>query len=150
MSRRITGQELRDSSVLKYYRLVKQWACKKWNLQGAEFDLIMYLDCLRYFSMAEFQKGEYQYFWDSNRWDRMRKNGIIIVYRQANRKKGEKTVYELSMGTKRMISRVYDILAGEKDIPTKRGNPFLYDRSYSAKVYRHEINAMIKDETRRP
>ena len=42
---RLTAQDLRDMNILKYYRLVRKWACKTYGLKDADLELLIYLDC---------------------------------------------------------------------------------------------------------
>ena len=40
---RLTSHDLRDLQVLKYYRLVRKWACKTYGLTDADLELLNYL-----------------------------------------------------------------------------------------------------------
>lgn len=42
---RLTPKDLKDMNLLKYYRLVRRWACKTYNLTDADLELLIYLDC---------------------------------------------------------------------------------------------------------
>jgi hypothetical protein len=35
---RLTGQDLQDMNLLKYYRLIRRWACKTYNLKDADLE----------------------------------------------------------------------------------------------------------------
>jgi len=69
---RLTAQDLREMNILKYYRLTRKWACN-------------YLDCEGRFTRKDFMDGTYIYSWDKARWDRLRQNGWIDVWRHRNR-----------------------------------------------------------------
>jgi hypothetical protein len=36
---RLTAQDLREMNILKYYRLVRKWACKTYGLKDADLEL---------------------------------------------------------------------------------------------------------------
>ena len=42
---RLTSHDLRELQILKYYRLVRKWACKTYGLKDADLELLIYLDC---------------------------------------------------------------------------------------------------------
>ena len=72
MRRGITSQDLKDSHFLKYYRLVRKWACKANDLKDADLELLIYLNCLTRFTRDDFINGVYAYTWDKHRWERLR------------------------------------------------------------------------------
>jgi len=51
---RLTAQDLREMNILKYYRLVRKWACKTYGLKDADLELLIYLDCKERFTRKEF------------------------------------------------------------------------------------------------
>ena len=42
---KLNAQDLREMKLLKYYRLVRKWACKTYELKDADLELLIYLDC---------------------------------------------------------------------------------------------------------
>ncbi len=122
---RIEAQTLRELNLLKYYRLIRRWACKTYNLKDADLELLIYLDCKEHFTRNQFIEGAYTYSWDKNRWERRRKEGWIEVWRQRNRTTIKYTIYKLSLRAKQLIMRIYRIMLGEEDIPTSQKSIFL-------------------------
>ena len=41
---KIDASDLRELKILKYYRLVRKWACKTYDLRDADLELLIYLD----------------------------------------------------------------------------------------------------------
>jgi hypothetical protein len=82
---RLTGADLREINLLKYYRLVRRWACKTYDLKDADLELLVYLDCKELFTRNDFIDGVYTYSWDKNRWERLRRGGWIDVFKERNR-----------------------------------------------------------------
>ena len=72
---RIDASDLREMKILKYYRLVRKWACKTYDLKDADLELLIYLDCKGRFTRDDFINGTYTYSWDKQRWERLRKAG---------------------------------------------------------------------------
>ena len=56
---RLDSQGLKELQILKYYRLVRKWACKTYGLTDAELELLIYLDHKNRFTRQEFIDGTY-------------------------------------------------------------------------------------------
>ena len=145
---RIDAQDLRDLKILKYYRLVRKWACKTYELTDSDLELLIYLDCKERFTRKEFIDGTYTYSWDKNRWERLRQQGWIEVWRHRNRTSIKYSIFKTSYKCSQLISRIYRILLGEEDLPTSERSVFYKNKSYTDKVYNKAIDDMIKDNTR--
>jgi hypothetical protein len=145
---RITAADLREINLLKYYRLVRKWACKTYDLNDADLELLIYLDCKNRFTRDDFINGTYTYSWDKDRWERLRREGWIEVWRHRNRTTIKYSVYKVSYKTKRLITRLYNIMLGEEDLPIGPSSKFYKNESYTDKVYNKAIDDMIKDKER--
>ena len=62
---------------LKYYRLVSRWACKQYDLNIADLELLFYLDPIKYFTIDDFKSGTLYYSWDKTRFYRLQRNDWI-------------------------------------------------------------------------
>jgi len=145
---RLSAEDLRDLKILKYYRLTRRWACKQYDIKDADLELLIYLDCKGLFTREDFMNGVYTYTWDKHRWERLRREGWIDVWRERNRKESKYAIFKTSMKTKLMINRIYKILLGEEDIPITQSNVFYKNKRYSDKVMNKAIDDMIKDKER--
>jgi hypothetical protein len=145
---RISAKELRDKQIFKYYRLVRKWACKTYDIKDADLELLIYLDCKQFFTRNGFIDGSYTYSWDKHRWNRLRNAGWIDVFKKRNRTTSKYAVYKVSTKCKHLITRIYRILLGEEDIPTYSKSKFYKNKTYTDKVYNKAIDDMIKDNER--
>ena len=145
---RLTGEDLREINLLKYYRLVRRWACKTYDLKDADLELLVYLDCKELFTRNDFIDGVYTYSWDKNRWERLRKQGWIDVFKERNRTTSKYAVYKVSSKSKRLINRIYRILLAEEDLPTATTSVFYKNKTYTDKVFNKAIDDMIRDKDR--
>lgn len=141
-------EDIKDIQLFKYYRLVRKWACKQNGITDAELELLIYLNCLERFTRDEFINGTYAYSWDKTRWDRLRKDGWIDVWRHRNRTTIKYSIYKTSFKCNLLINKIYKILLGEEDIPMKSSNVFYKNKSYTDKVMNKSIDDMIKDPER--
>lgn len=145
---RLTAADLREINLFKYYRLVRKWACKTYGLNDADLELLVYLDCKNRFTRDDFINGTYTYSWDKDRWERLRREGWIEVWRHRNRTTIKYSVYKVSYKTKRLITRMYNIMLGEEDMPIGPSSKFYKNESYTDKVFNKAIDDMIKDKER--
>tara|TARA_R100001463_G_scaffold94820_2_gene149452 strand:- start:2817 stop:3257 length:441 start_codon:yes stop_codon:yes gene_type:complete len=145
---RLTAQDVREIQIFKYYRLVRKWACKTYGLNDADLELLIYLDCKKRFTRQDFIDGTYTYSWDKQRWDRLRKEGFIDVWRHRNRTTIKYSVFKTSFKCSQIISRIYRILLGEEDLPVSDRSVFYNNKTYTDKVFNKAIDDMIKDKTR--
>ena len=145
---KLSASDLREIQLFKYYRLVRKWACKTYNLKDADLELLIYLDCKQRFTRQEFIDGTYTYSWDKQRWERLRSQGWIEVWRHRNRTSIKFSIFKTSFQCSQLISRIYRILLGEEDLPTSERSIFYNNKSYSDKVFNKAIDDMIKDNDR--
>lgn len=145
---KLSSTDLRELQILKYYRLVRKWACKTYDIKDADLELLIYLDCKMHFTRNDFISGAYTYSWDKDRWERLRREGWIDVWRQRNRTSIKYTTYKTSFKCKQLITRIYRILLGEEDLPVSHRGVFYKNKTYTHKVYNKAIDDMIKDPKR--
>lgn len=145
---RLTAQDLRELNILKYYRLTRKWVCKTYGLTDADLELLIYLDCKGRFTRNEFIEGVYTYSWDKHRWERLKREGWIEVWRHRNRTTIKYSVFKTSFKCSQIISRIYRILLGEEDPPFTERSIFHKNKSYTDKVMTKAIDDMIKDKDR--
>ena len=144
----LSASDLRDIQLLKYYRLVRKWACKTYNLTDADLELLIMLDCTGRFTRKQFIDGEYIMSSDKTRWDRLRSEGWIEVWRHRNRTTIKYSIFKTSFKCSQLITRIYRILLGEEDLPTSERNIFFKNKTYTDKVFNKAIDDMIKDSNR--
>ena len=124
--KKVNASDIRDLNLLKHYRLIRKWACKNNNLNDADLELLIYFDCMNFFTKQDFKIGTYAYSWDNRRWNKMIKNNWVVTWRQRNRTTQKYNIYKVSFKCKQLIARMYRIMLGEEDLPTsKRRNPIM-------------------------
>ena len=147
--KKIDAGDLKDMHFLKHYRIIRKWACRNNELNDADLELLIYFDCMDYFTKHDFQIGTYAYSWDNRRWNRLLKEGWIVVWRKRNRTTRKYNIYKVSFKCKQLISRMYRIMLGEEDIPTsEKRNSIMRGKTYTDKVLQTAINNVNKDKNR--
>ena len=146
---RLEASDIKDLNLLKHYRIIRKWACKNNGLNDADLELLIYFDCMDLFTREDFKIGTYSYSWDNRRWNRLLKEGWIIVWRVHNRTTQKYNIYKVSFKCKQLISRMYRIMLGKEDIPTSlHRNKIMKGKSYMDKVMITSINNVNKDKNR--
>lgn len=145
---RLEPDDLRKMNLFKYYRLVRRWACKTYELKDADLELLIYFDCVGLFTRNDYIKGTYTYSWDKKRWERLRREGWIEIYAERNQTTIKYNVFKVSTKCKHLITRMYKIMLGQEDLPMSARSVFFKNKSYTDKVYNKAIDDMFKDITR--
>jgi hypothetical protein len=145
---KLDSHAIKEMQLLKYYRLVRRWACKTYDLKDADLELLIYLDCKKRFSRNDFIQGVYSYSWDKNRWERLRRDGWIDVWRERNRTSSKYAIYKTSFQCQQLIMRMYRIMLGEEDLPTSERSVFYKNKTYTDKVMNKSIDDMQRDPER--
>ena len=146
---RLEASDIKDLNLLKHYRIIRKWACKNYNLNDADLELLIYFDCMDLFTREDFKIGTYSYSWDNRRWNRLLKEGWIIVWRVHNRTTQKYNIYKVSFKCKQLISRMYRIMLGKEDIPTSlHRNKIMRGKTYMDKVMITSIDNVNKDKNR--
>jgi len=147
--RKLTSSDLKDLNLLKHYRIIRKWVCRTCNLKDADLELLIYLDSIDFFTKKDFKEGTYSYSWDNRRWNRLLKEGWIVVWRERNRTTQKYHIYKVSFKCKQLISRMYRIMLGEEDIPiSEQRNKVMKRETYMDKVLTMSILNLNRDKTR--
>ena len=145
---RIEPKDVRSSNLLKHYRIIRKWACKNYNLNDADLELLIYFDCMDLFTREDFKIGTYSYSWDNRRWNKLIKDGWVVVYRNYNRTTQRYNIYKVSLKCKQLIARMYRIMLGDEDIPTSSRNKIMLGKTYTDKVLITAIKNVNNDKNR--
>jgi len=141
--KRLTSKDVKELNLLKHYRIIRKWAAKTNNLKEADLELLIYLEATDLFTKQDFKNGTHAYSWDNRRWNRLLKEGWIVVWRQRNRTTQKYHIYKVSFKCKQLINRMYRIILGEEEIPTtERSNHLMKGKTYSDKVLATTIKNM--------
>jgi len=147
--RKLKASDVKETGLLKHYRVIRKWACRNNKLNDADLELLIYFDCMDFFTKHDFEIGTYAYSWDNRRWNRLLKEGWIVVWRNRNRTTQKYNIYKVSFKCKQLISKMYRIMLGEEDIPTsEKRNSIMRGKTYTDKVLQTAINNVNKDKTR--
>ena len=147
--KRLEAEDIKSLNLLKHYRIIRKWVCKNNGLTDAEFELLVYLDCVGMFTINDFKMGTYSYSWNTRRWSKLVANDWIVVWRKRNRTNQKYNIYKISFKGKQLIKRVYRIMLGEEDIPTsERRNKIMKGNTYIDKVMQTSIYNVNNDKNR--
>ena len=132
---------------LKYYRIVKYWAMKKYNLTLVELELIFFLHSEHLFmktDMINFSKI-YLDGWSEQKFHDLQVKGWISRWRKGVGREGD--LYELTHIGKTMVNDFYNYLDGSMQIPETSRSCTIFDRATSGptdKQYAKQLSMMNK------
>tara|TARA_R110000822_G_scaffold36734_16_gene103269 strand:+ start:6900 stop:7409 length:510 start_codon:yes stop_codon:yes gene_type:complete len=140
---------VQDYNFLKYWRVVRYWAKRKYEISEPDLEILLYLYDIDLFTRGQFRKFEGLLSWDKTRFNQLRDKGYIVQWREDKTRRQAK-LYTLSVSAKRMISTLYKKLLQEEHIPENRhNNPIFSGSDYTDKVYRQAIRRMNKEREAR-
>jgi len=143
------------SNYLKYWRVVRQFAKRKWDLSSADLDILLFLYSEDYFSRDRFEEFETIISWDSKRFKRLLTEGWITVFRP--RSGNQKTLYQMSFKASQVVDFIYDKLNHSVPFPPIKRKQHYVTRlkmgertfRYNDRVYRkmiEEMNSIVKEK----
>lgn len=145
---RLEASDVKEIGLLKHYRIIRRWACRNNDLADADLELLIYFDCMGFFTKQDYKIGTYAYSWDNKRWNKLLKEGWIVVWRKRNHTTQKYNIYQVSFKCKQLISRMYRIMLGKEDIPTSSRNIIMKGKTYTDTVSITAIEYVNKDKTR--
>lgn len=130
-------------NFLKYWRVVRYWVKRKYNISMEELEMLLYLYDIPLFTRKEFKQFEGLLAWDKTRLNYFINKGWIIVWREHKGYDRQAKLYELSVGAKRICHSVYKKLTQEEHMPENAvNNPVFKGSQYADKMYRKVMKQM--------
>lgn len=137
-------------NFMKWWRVVRYWAKRKYDLSTGDIEIILHLYDKDLFTRNEFREFEGLLEWDKTRFNYFRDKGYIVLWRDQQGYHRQAKLYTLSVGMKRMCDVIYKKLVGEETISENMSNnPVFKGESYADKMYRKAIRAMNKEIEKR-
>jgi len=141
---RNTSRKAPANDYLKYWKVIKYWVKRKYNINTGDLELMLFLYSEHLFNKTKFEEYNELMSWDTNRFYKLIKEGWIHQWRK---KKGkEAALYELTYKAKRMINNVYDKLNGNDFSESYVNNPvFKHDVKFKDKVVRNYMKKINQE-----
>lgn len=131
-----------NHDFLKFWRVVRYYIYKRYNLDQANMELLLFLRHHGKFDKNDFHSFERVMPWTQYRLKKLIDEGWIEIFRR--RKKGKrKEVYRISLKGKRLVDKIYRKLMGEEIIMSPTYNPLFKKKTrYREAKHRDAIIAM--------
>lgn len=131
------------SNYLKYWRVVRRFVKRKWDLTEGDIDVLLFLYSENYFSKQRFNEYEKTISWDSRRFDKLLTEGWITVFRP--RTGNQKTLYQLSFRSSQVVEFIYETLNQSKPVPPiKRKQHYVTRLKMGERTYRYSDKTYVK------
>jgi hypothetical protein len=122
--KRLDADDLKTMNLFKHYRIIRKWACRNNDLNDADLELLIYLDCMDMFTKKDFEAGR-------------------------NRTTQKYHIYKTSFKCKHLIKHMYRIILGKDDLPvSNHRNSIMKGKTYTDKVLITSIKNVNKDKDR--
>ena len=114
----------------RYYRVVRYWAKKKYNLTDQDLEILFFIYSERFFTKTKFIDYCKIFSWDKDRFRNLRKDNWIRSWRAAV--DGKYALYEASFKTRRLVSEIYKKLDGTSPFSERKDqNPIFKRETYT-------------------
>ncbi len=128
---------------LKYWRVIRYYTQRKYNLTAAELDMLLFLRSEKYFTKKKFAEFNQLLSWNTKRFYKLMNEGWIEVF--SRKKEKFETIYKITNRSQKMMTIMYRQLSGEELPVDYDVNPLFKKRvKYTDKVYRNMIKKMNK------
>ena len=105
---------------LANYRLIRKALSTIYEMSESDWDLLIDLDSLDFFTSQDFEDGIVCSSWDRERMARFKKDGYIKqIYRHSGRP-GDHSKYKLELTWHLKIKQMYKIVFGDELIPVTK------------------------------
>lgn len=129
-------------NYLKYWRIVRYWAKRKYEITDTELEILLFLYDIELFTRSQYKQFEGLIAWDKTRFNHLRDKGFIVQWRERQTRK-QAQLFTLSVKAKRIVATVYKKLLQEEHIPENgKNNPIFKGDNYMDRVYRNAIRKM--------
>lgn len=128
------------SDYLKFFKVARYWAKRKYDLSGAEVDMLLFLRSEHIFAQSAFDEYKNIFSWDTRMFYRLLKNGWISKWRDEY--KTRHALYEVSAKGKRLVATIYRKCNGEEDYSVLSYRNPVFNRkkaNYADKVYSSQM-----------
>lgn len=139
----------KDHDFLKYWRVVRYYITKQYNISYPELELLLYLYDEGVFTKTDFKDFEQSMSWSKGRFEELMDRGLIRKWRD-RRKAGHANLYELTQQAKLICNQTYKKLTQEEPISEdKYRNEVFRSNNYMDKIYKRLIKKMnsVQKET---
>lgn len=139
----------KEHDFLKYWRVVRYYITKQYNISYPELELLLYLYDEGVFTKTDFKDFEQSMSWSKGRFEELMDRGLIRKWRD-RRKAGHANLYELTQQAKLICNQTYKKLTQEEPISEdKYRNEVFRSNNYMDKIYKRLIRKMnsVQKET---
>lgn len=141
----IYDQKLPELNFMKYWRIVKYWAKRKYKISESDLEVLLFLYDEGLFTKKEFRNFTSLLSWDKDRLSKFIEKGYVVLWREHKGYKQRAKLYILSVSAKRICNSIYKKLLQIEKIPENSvNNPIFKGSNSTDKIYRRLIHQMNK------
>lgn len=130
-----------EFDFMKYWRAIRYWACRKYDLKTGDLDMLFFLYSEMYFDKEKFEEFNNLLPWNRNRLREMMEKGWIHIWRE--KKPHQRELYEITGKARIAITNIYKKINRQEISESRKTCPMWHSNvTYADKVYRNFIKKM--------
>lgn len=139
----VYNHKLPQLNFMKYWRIVKYWAKRKYDISESELEVLLFLYDEGLFTRRQFRNFTSLLSWDKDRLNKFIQRGYVILWREHKGYKQRAKLFTLSVTAKRICNSIYKKLLQIEKIPENSiNNPIFKGNNSTDKIYRRLIKQM--------
>ena len=91
--------------------------CLKYGISHYDFEVLMFIDDLVYFTKKQFKEETWWSDWGYYRFERLMEKDFVDKVAGTGTGRGNPTKYKIAFKGRKMVTAVYQMCYGEKEIP---------------------------------
>ncbi len=131
-------------NYMRYWRLIRYYYLKKYNITESELDLLLYVYSEKYFTVTDCQVFMQTFSWSKTRFSILKSKGFIDLHNHAHA--NSPAIWKITFKGKKLVASLYDKLEGGKISENYQFNRlFLKQAGYAHKTYKNAIRQMNEE-----
>lgn len=132
------------NDFMKYWRIIRYYYLKKYQITELELDLLLYFYSVKYFTESDCYIFLQTFKWDKNRLSKLKQKGFLEIHKNANAYSS--TIWKLSFKGKKLVASLYGKLNGDTISENYQFNRlFLKQAGFAHKTYKNAIIQMNEE-----
>lgn len=132
------------NDFMKYWRIIRYYYLKKYQISESELDLLLYFYSVKYFTENDCYIFLQTFKWDRGKLTRLRQKGFIDIHKNAHANSA--TIWKMTFKGKKLVASLYDKLNGGTISENYQFNRlFLKNAGFAHKTYKNAILEMNEE-----
>lgn len=129
---------------MRYWRIIRYYYLKKYDISESDLDLLLYLYSEKYFKESDINIFSQTFKWDRYRLTKLKSKGFLDIHSHPH--SNSPTIWKVTFKTKKLVASLYAKLEGGKISENYQFNRlFLKEAGFAHKTYKNAIIQMNRE-----